>query len=68
MSDDATRTPHGADPDALAQQAARLAERVQLLGGYLDPDALASRIAELEQEMGAGDFWDDQGRAARVSA
>ena len=68
MSDDATRAPHGADPDALAQQAARLAERVQLLGGYLDPDALASRIAELEQEMGAGDFWDDQGRAARVSA
>lgn len=68
MSDDSTRAPVGADPDALAQQAARLAERVQLLGEYLDPDALASRVAELEQEMGAGDFWDDQERAARVSA
>jgi peptide chain release factor 2 len=68
MSDDATRASYGADPDALAQHAARLAERVQLLGEYLDPDALTTRIAELEQEMGAGDFWDDQDRAAKVSA
>jgi len=56
------------DPDELAQQAGRLAERVELLGAYLDPDALAARIAELEQQMGAADFWDDQDRAARVSA
>jgi peptide chain release factor 2 len=58
----------GADPDALAQQAARLAERVTLLGEYLDPQAISARVAELEQEMGAGDFWDDQTRAAKVSA
>jgi len=58
----------GADPDALAQQAARLAERVTLLGEYLDPQAVEARVAELEQEMGAGDFWDDQSRAAKVSA
>jgi len=58
----------GADPDALAQQAARLAERVTLLGEYLDPQAISVRVSELEQEMGAGDFWDDQTRAAKVSA
>ncbi|MGB1675347.1 MAG: peptide chain release factor 2 [Miltoncostaeaceae bacterium] len=56
------------DPDELAQQAGRLAERVELLGDYLDPEALSARIAELEQQMGAADFWDDQDRAARVSA
>jgi len=56
------------DPDALAQQAGRLSERVQLLGDYLDPEALEARVAELEQLMGAGDFWDDQERAAKVSA
>jgi len=56
------------DPDELAQQAGRLAERVELLGDYLDPDALSARIADLEQQMGAADFWDDQDRAARVSA
>ncbi len=56
------------DPDELAQQAGRLAERVELLGDYLDPEALSARIAELEQQMGAADFWDDQDRAALVSA
>jgi len=56
------------DPDELAQQAGRLAERVELLGDYLDPEVLSARIAELEQQMGAADFWDDQDRAARVSA
>ncbi|MGB0731367.1 MAG: peptide chain release factor 2 [Miltoncostaeaceae bacterium] len=56
------------DPEELAQQAGRLAERVELLGDYLDPEALSARIAELEQQMGAADFWDDQDRAARVSA
>ena len=56
------------DPDELAQQAGRLAERVELLGDYLDPEALSARIAELEQQMGAAEFWDDQDRAALVSA
>jgi len=32
-----------------------------------DPDALAARIAELERELGAPGFWDDQANAARVS-
>jgi peptide chain release factor 2 len=32
-----------------------------------DPDAVASRIAELEQELSAPGFWDDQARATAVS-
>ncbi|HYY32267.1 MAG TPA: peptide chain release factor 2 [Gaiellaceae bacterium] len=33
-----------------------------------DPDALSARLAELEQEMGERGFWDDQKRAAQISA
>jgi peptide chain release factor 2 len=33
-----------------------------------DPTALKRRVAELEEQMGAPGFWDDQERAARVSA
>jgi peptide chain release factor 2 len=33
-----------------------------------DPDALAGRAAELERELGEPGFWDDQARAAHVSA
>jgi peptide chain release factor 2 len=33
-----------------------------------DPEALRKRIAELEDELSAPGFWDDQQRAARVSA
>ena len=33
-----------------------------------DPDALAARVAELEEELGKPGFWDDQVRAAEVSA
>jgi peptide chain release factor 2 len=33
-----------------------------------DPDRLRSRIAELEQELGQPGFWNDQQRAAAVSA
>ena len=33
-----------------------------------DPEQLESRIAELEQELGAPGFWDDQQHAAQVSA
>jgi peptide chain release factor 2 len=32
-----------------------------------DPDALTARIGELEQELGAPGFWDDQQHAAAVS-
>jgi peptide chain release factor 2 len=33
-----------------------------------DPDGLRRRVSELEEELGAPGFWDDQQRAARVSA
>jgi peptide chain release factor 2 len=33
-----------------------------------DPDALASRLTELERELAEPGFWDDQQRAASVSA
>ena len=33
-----------------------------------DPDGLRKRVAGLEEELGAPGFWDDQQRAARVSA
>src|SRR5947209_18041391 len=33
-----------------------------------DPDVLERRVAELEQELQQPGFWDDQQRAARVSA
>ncbi len=32
-----------------------------------DPDALAARAGELEEQMGAPGFWDDQQRAAEIS-
>ena len=33
-----------------------------------DPDVLERRLAELEEELSTPGFWDDQARAARVSA
>jgi peptide chain release factor 2 len=39
----------------------------QLRAGF-DDAALAARVAELEQDMGAPGFWDDQQKAAQVSA
>jgi peptide chain release factor 2 len=41
-----------------------------LLGSVItfDPDSLKERATALEQEMGAPGFWDDQQRAASVSA
>jgi peptide chain release factor 2 len=33
-----------------------------------DPDRLRARLAELEQELGRPGFWDDQQRAAKLSA
>ena len=33
-----------------------------------DPESLATRVAELERELGEPGFWDDQQRAAAVSA
>ena len=38
------------------------------LGRYLDPDGLTRTVAELEGRMGAPGFWDDQQKAAAISA
>ncbi|WP_372790063.1 peptide chain release factor 2 [Paraconexibacter sp.] len=51
-------------PQRLQAIAAQLAE----LRDHLQPDALARRLEELEAEMGASGFWDDQDRAPKVSA
>ncbi|MEX2195019.1 MAG: peptide chain release factor 2 [Thermoleophilaceae bacterium] len=39
-----------------------------MLADYLDPASLSERQAALEEEMQAPGFWDDQARAAAVSA
>ena len=33
-----------------------------------DPESLKKRLAELEEELGKPGFWDDQQRAAKISA
>jgi peptide chain release factor 2 len=54
--------------DSPTQRAAAVQVQLEDLGRYLDPDGLARTIAELEGQMGAPGFWDDQESAARVSA
>ncbi|MGZ4331180.1 MAG: peptide chain release factor 2, partial [Solirubrobacteraceae bacterium] len=43
-------------------------EQLTLLADYLDPAQLSERVQALETEMGEPGFWDDQERAAGVSA
>src|SRR3954462_14834880 len=43
-------------------------EQFAALSAGMDLDALESKAAALEGEMGAPGFWDDQERAAKVSA
>ncbi|MFN8130365.1 MAG: peptide chain release factor 2 [Solirubrobacteraceae bacterium] len=50
------------------QRLAAIRDQLKLLADYLDPASLESRIAELEGQMGAPGFWDDQEQAAAVSA
>ncbi len=59
-------TPASSEP--IPQRLATIREQLALLADYLDPDALEARVAELEAEMGAPGFWDDQETAARTSA
>ena len=54
--------------DDLIPRAARLQERIAELGEYLDPPRLERRVGELEAEMGAPGFWDDQAAAAKISS
>jgi peptide chain release factor 2 len=54
--------------EELVQRAAALRGRAGTLGEYLDPPTLEKRVAELEAQMGAPGFWDDQANAAAVSS
>ncbi|MGH2870106.1 MAG: peptide chain release factor 2 [Solirubrobacteraceae bacterium] len=57
-----------APSEPLPQRLAAIREQLTLLSDYLDPAALAQSAEALETEMGATGFWDDQERAAKVSA
>ncbi|HEY5319214.1 MAG TPA: peptide chain release factor 2 [Solirubrobacteraceae bacterium] len=57
-----------APSEPLSQRLAAIRDQLNLLADYLDPAALSERASALEAEMGAPGFWDDQERAARVSA
>jgi len=56
------------DRQPLPQRVGAIRAQLELLRGGVDPDALAGRATELEAEMQAPGFWDDQQAAARVSA
>ena len=55
-------------PDSTPQRVAAIREQLSDLHDFLDPEGLARRVAELEGEMGALGFWDDQEAATKVSA
>ncbi|HTU97563.1 MAG TPA: peptide chain release factor 2 [Solirubrobacteraceae bacterium] len=57
-----------APSEPLPQRLAAIRGQLKLLSDYLDPAELARRTSALEDEMGAAGFWDDQERAAKVSA
>jgi peptide chain release factor 2 len=61
MSTPASNQPTSQRLDAIRDQVASLRASV-------DPDGLGARIGELEAQMGAAGFWDDQENAAKVSA
>ncbi len=51
-----------------AQRLAAVREQLEPLAASVDPATLEGRARELEEQMGAPGFWDDQERAAKVSA
>src|SRR3954466_8368326 len=59
-----------ADPNRLPipQRLSAIQAQLDLLRGGFDADALQARAAELEAQMQAPGFWDDQQTAAKVSA
>ncbi|MTD44113.1 peptide chain release factor 2 [Conexibacter sp. W3-3-2] len=59
-------TPTSNEPTPQRLQAIRT--QFDELRAHVQPDALAAQLTELEQEMGAAGFWDDQERAPKVSA
>ncbi len=59
-------TPPSTEPTPQRLQA--IAVQLTELREHLQPEALLARLADLESEMGASGFWDDQERAPKVSA
>src|SRR3954467_53692 len=59
-----------ADPNRLPipQRLSAIQAQLDLLSGGFDADALRARVQELEAQMQAPGFWDDQQTAAKVSA
>src|SRR3954465_3069624 len=52
----------------IPQRLSAIRAQLDLLRGGFDADALQARTAELEAQMQAPGFWDDQQTAAKVSA
>jgi peptide chain release factor 2 len=52
----------------IPQRLQAIHEQWEMLRAGFDADALAARVAELERQMQAPGFWDDQQAAAQVSA
>ncbi|HEY3943887.1 MAG TPA: peptide chain release factor 2 [Solirubrobacteraceae bacterium] len=57
-----------ASSETLPQRLAAIRAQLKLLADYLDPDGLSARVGALEQQMGEPGFWEDQERAAQISA
>lgn len=64
MADDAAKQ----TLDEIALRLGAIRERTALLADYLDPEAIHARAQELETQMQASGFWDDQKNAAAVSS
>jgi peptide chain release factor 2 len=60
--------PEALSADDLAAAVADLKARLVWVRDYLDPAQLEARLAELDAQIGAPGFWDDQERAVKVSA
>ena len=54
--------------ESAPQRLSVVTEQLAELSSFLDPAALADQVSELEAQMGAEGFWDNQEQAARVSA
>ncbi|HEY4280751.1 MAG TPA: peptide chain release factor 2 [Conexibacter sp.] len=64
----ATPTPPTASSETTRQRIAAIRRQMASLSDYLDPKSLEAQVGELEEEMGAPGFWDNQEKAARTSA
>src|SRR3954466_6581350 len=58
----------GSNSQPIPQRLSAIRAQLELLRGSFDADALQARAEELEQQMQAPGFWDDQQNAAKVSA